>query len=328
MALKEFQIICSVINLTATGDIIKFRAPFSGTIKEIHLWTDTANTNGDNVFNLNKNGSDLYLGASRPKIAQSATVGSKTGLSDTVAFGDILLLQLESMATGGVNANLTMQILFDDGVSVSSSGYGVDKAPASPPTENDEFNSGALDAKWTQGTTGTAPTISHTEVDSHYLAKFSAANGGVYIGESFSPASSDFSVTAKFAARIRDNFQGVGLYVIDTANNPVGDGSGSEAFRVAAYSSSVYFHDYKNFSQLGAETNPVPKLSPIFLHIQRISGTWTAWFSLDGIAYLPISGSSTKSFTVGYIRLELFQSGATTKMRQAIDWVRRDWIFL
>lgn len=116
MALKEFQVICSVINITATGDVIKFRAPFAGTIKEIHIWTDSANTNGDHIFNLNKNGSDLYSGGARPTIAQNQTLGSKTGLSDAVAFGDILLLQLESVATGGVSANLTLQILFDDSI--------------------------------------------------------------------------------------------------------------------------------------------------------------------------------------------------------------------
>ena len=115
MALKEYQIICSITDIEATGDIIKFRAPFAGTIKEIHLWTDVANSNGDNVFNLNKNGSDLFAGGARPKIAQSATLGSKTGLSESVAFGDTLLLQLESMATGGVKAYLTLQIIFDDG---------------------------------------------------------------------------------------------------------------------------------------------------------------------------------------------------------------------
>lgn len=136
MALKEYQIICSIIPVAATGDIIKFRAPFAGSIKEIHLWTETANANGDNVFNLNKNGTDLFSGTDRPKIAQNQTSGSKTGLSESVAFGDVLLLQLESMASGGVAANLTLQILFDDGISaaVSSAIQSVTVDPTTAPS--------------------------------------------------------------------------------------------------------------------------------------------------------------------------------------------------
>lgn len=117
MALKEFQIVCSIIDIIATGNIIKFRVPFTGTLKQIDLWTNTANTSGDNVFNLNVAGSDLYSSGARPKIVQNATHGQKTGLSDALTFGDEIILQLESMATGGVGHDLVLQLVIEDGIS-------------------------------------------------------------------------------------------------------------------------------------------------------------------------------------------------------------------
>lgn len=116
MALKDYNIICSATDILADGDIIKFRSFIAGTIKEIHLLTDEANTDGDNVFNLNHNGSDLWSSGARPKIAQNDEIGSKTGLNIAVGFGDKFILQLESMATGGVKTNLQLQIIYDDGV--------------------------------------------------------------------------------------------------------------------------------------------------------------------------------------------------------------------
>lgn len=120
MALKEFQIIASIEDVIATGDIIKFRVPFSGTLKKVELWTNSANTNGDNIFNINVNGTDLFSGGSRPKITQNQTHGELTGLSNSLTAGHEVILQLESIATGGVKADLVLQLTIDDGITINS----------------------------------------------------------------------------------------------------------------------------------------------------------------------------------------------------------------
>lgn len=113
--LKEFQIIASFDDISVPGDVIKFRVPFTGVLKIIDLWTETANVSADCVFNLNVSGSDLYSSGARPKIAQSATHGQKTGLSDSLTFGDEIILQLETMSAGIVAHDLVLQLTIDDG---------------------------------------------------------------------------------------------------------------------------------------------------------------------------------------------------------------------
>jgi hypothetical protein len=115
MALKEYQTILSITPITSTGNLLEFIAPFSGTIKDLYFkTTGSANSSGDNIFNIAKNGTDLYSSGGRPKIAQGDVLGSKTNLSDAIVFGDVLTVKADSLASGGADANLVLIIIFDD----------------------------------------------------------------------------------------------------------------------------------------------------------------------------------------------------------------------
>lgn len=118
MADQQLEIILSKVPTPATGDFLAFPCPLNGTIKEIYFYTTgAANADADCVFNLAKNGTGLWATTARPKIAENATSGNKTGLSVPVSVGDILLPKLEVMSAGAVNPNLVMVIIFDDGLS-------------------------------------------------------------------------------------------------------------------------------------------------------------------------------------------------------------------
>ena len=219
-----------------------------------------------------------------------------------------------------------------DGTSGGSSGgvMSVDSPPASPTAQDDEFNSSTLNSKWTQATTGTAPTISiDSLVRGNYLAKFGAADGAVDISQDFVPGSSDFSVTACVYTDGRTNYQGVALYAIDSANNPVGNGTGSNAIRLAIFyngSVTVFMHDYLNYTLVGSSDTPIA-VGRYYLHIQRVGGTWLGAWSYNGVTW-HVLGTTSLSFVMAKIRLSFFQSTATTKQQGACDWVRRNWLFI
>jgi hypothetical protein len=203
--------------------------------------------------------------------------------------------------------------------------------PRSPAAEDDEFDSTTLDSKWTEVTAGTAPTITIDEGRrSNYLAEFPSADGSVTLSEDFIPGSADFSVTAKFHYQADHSFQGARLLVMDSSfNNGV-----SMAIMYAGGAqgvSEIRSNEWPSFSSIGTNVSPPTYTTTIFFHIERHSGSYNFWWSLDGFGWhQQPGGGSSLSFTVGKIRLFFFQapSGTTSKSSKSCDWVRRDWIFL
>lgn len=199
---------------------------------------------------------------------------------------------------------------------------GADGVPASPNAEDDEFDDTTLDAKWTEVTGGTAPTINiDTHIRSAYYAQFGAADGIVSLHQPFVPGAADCSITGKFSIAPVANFQGCAIYFYDTAM--------TTGIRIAMLFpiNGPYWHEYPSFTELGRD-NSTGYLSPIYLHLQRVGGTFTAYYSRNGISWIQLPSSSSQVFTISKIRLELFQSGAVVKQQTAIEWIRRDWLFI
>lgn len=192
-------------------------------------------------------------------------------------------------------------------------------------TEDDGFDVGTLDAKWTQTTSGTAPTIFINPQDalSCLVAKFSASGGALY-SQSFAPGSSDFSITAKFKVNCLIDYQGVAIYAFDAG--------GSNAVRLAYYHNSTaqaFLHDYPSFTQVSARGYSRPQ-GDIWLHLQRTTGSnsWSYAVSFDGASWDVALLLLNKSFTVAKIKFEFFNNTTSSPNRLAIDWIRRDWFFL
>lgn len=194
-------------------------------------------------------------------------------------------------------------------------------------TEDDGFDASSLDAKWTQSTTGTAPTMAYNpkEARSCALAKF-AANGAAYFDQVWVPGSADFSFTAKFYH--------FGTSAVQLIQLGVWDSTVVTGIRLNLYRHSGGYYDLQYVEEPGdvglLDTTygnaDLGVRGKIYLHIQRVSGTWTILYSFNGVAWRQVNTSS-KSFTVGKVRIGFDANGATAKNRMAIDWIRRDWFF-
>jgi hypothetical protein len=117
--INKYQTIYTGANLNApSSGILAIYALGAGTVKNVRVKVKTANTAGDTVFNLSKNGVDLFT--DELTIEQNETVVSLTGQSIAVVFGDILVLKLDSIATGGVIAPIAVQVESEELLVLSS----------------------------------------------------------------------------------------------------------------------------------------------------------------------------------------------------------------
>jgi hypothetical protein len=203
-----------------------------------------------------------------------------------------------------------------------------DDPPGSPNTEDDEFDSSSLDAKWTQTLTG-APTISiDTAVPSHYIATLQAGGSQreAELEQTYAPAG-DFSLTAKVIGALCEASVLADLWVLNTAET---EGLITQ-FRFVAVPEAAFFTvDASAFTERSAPDIGVVGGShdELYLHMQRVGTTVSGWYSFHGKSWrLLYSGS--KTFTVNKIRLRLTQPNtATLPVRLGVDWVRRDWLTL
>jgi hypothetical protein len=97
---------------TPASGVVALFALNGGTIKNVRVKVDAANTAGATRFNLSKNGTDLF--ATELTVAQNQTVISLTGLNIAVSRFDRLILNLETVSTGGVTAPIALQIESDE----------------------------------------------------------------------------------------------------------------------------------------------------------------------------------------------------------------------
>lgn len=106
--LNKYQVIYAGANLLApSAGVVMVYALGTGTIKNVRVKVKTANGAGSTVFNLSKNGVDQFT--TELTIASGQTAISTSGLSIAVVFGDILILKLTSISTGGVIAPVALQ---------------------------------------------------------------------------------------------------------------------------------------------------------------------------------------------------------------------------
>lgn len=329
MANKEFQIICAIEDVTATGDVIKFRVPFSGVLKQIDLWTNEANANGDNVFNLNIDGDDLFSSGDRPKLAENETHGQLVDLEEEVTFGDEVILQLEEMAIGGVKSDLVLQLTIDDGVSAGSGGaVGILAPPKTSNSDDDEFEGNSLNTSiWTK--TGGATQESYNDkIQSAYHFQLNPTET-LSLWRSYTNAG-NFSVTLCFSIGLTStNNSGIDFTIND--NNGSADGSNLVQMQYL-YDTGAKIRTNKRDAgsytyNIGVSSIASPDfVDSAFLHFQRSGSNWLCYFSYNGVRWTLLSTISL-SMTVASIRIIGF-TDASNKTSGAFHWIRFNWITL
>jgi len=250
-------------------------------------------------------------------------VGTKSGNTDEVMSatgsftpGNVLMTDANGNAVdGGATPGAGGLLYIRDGLSATP-----DPAPSSPHTQDDEFLSASLDVKWTVLTNTAAAVDFNTTLKSHIAVKFTG-NQDYLIKQAFAPGSADFSMTACFRIFIAGNFNGVAIYAYDAAESN-GARTCYEWGPHATY--GVRTTGTWNFSVATLNATVADK---VYLHLQRVSGAWTSWFSLNGIAWFKIGGSSP-SFTVDHITVDMTQSGLTTPNYVGCDFFRVNWLTL
>ena len=198
-----------------------------------------------------------------------------------------------------------------------------DIPPSSPNTEDDEFNSSTLDAKWTKDTDAAADDVD-TTWPSHAFAKFT---GDQYysLEQDYAPAG-QFSLTMKAHFAQQANYQQVFIEIWDSPGTTgvqfgyAYNGGSRKAF-IHSITSGSWTYDVRTLTLSPTNT--------IYLHIQRDgSNNWRIAVSFDGFSFWVVGSTYSKTFSVDHFKIGIDQNNATIPMLAGIDWVRRDWITL
>ena len=206
-----------------------------------------------------------------------------------------------------------------------------DTPPASPNANNDEFTGSALAAAWTI-TANTAAAVSYNKNAPSHLWVQHTANTTYNISKSFVPGSADFALTAKVLVAPLGNYPYLNVVLSDTSGDVYGTpGSATANILCFSQSSGVNFAVHKNVA--GTITYGTPLATPLgisqlYWHIQRVGGTWTAWYSINGVGFYAYTGWTPGTPTVNYLNVTMAQNGATNHNVYAIDFLRFNLFFL
>jgi hypothetical protein len=222
---------------------------------------------------------------------------------------------------------------------ISSGGGGngylsFDSHPSSPNSANDEFEGLALSSQWTvQKNTAAVVNYSSYALGSIWIKH--SGNTGFVISQPFAPGTADVSVTMKGNATIQANYDSLTLQLSDSPQDLINVPGTSNGLSLSFTGGSpiVQVNCWTNGtrSQSSAPKAIAAGQTQIYLHLQRVSGTWTFWYSYNGTVFLPASsaGVTVPTFTIGYIVLVSERYGATAPSSYfSFDFVRVNQIFL
>jgi len=201
-----------------------------------------------------------------------------------------------------------------------------DKPPANPSPYDDEFTGKQLGSKWRLWSSSAAGVDYSTIWPSWMRVRFNG-NQGHNIRQPFT-AEGDFSVTLKFSYSVRQNYQGVRIYMLDSAlTNAVittfAFGGSTTNISLNTMDNGVYAYD-RTLTSIG----PITPVCSGYLHMQRNSTNWRSTFSTDGMSFLPIHAVYSKTMTPAYVSIELSQSGSTFGVNCGIDWFRKNYMMV
>jgi hypothetical protein len=268
---------------------------------------------------------------------------SVDGLSGTLADAQKVAVRKNSGSTVGTRkrlnliegSNVTLTVA-DDGtddevdVTIASSGgtggglQYPDEPPASPNTEDDEFDDTSLDAKWTE--TSTAASVDYGGDIPSCVSAYFSGNQSYQLAQDYAPSGA-FALTAKFNVFALDNYA---QCYIDCFDDDESDGIRAAYVTVVGYlrwSFSVKTTGSWSYDTFYATVQAMT-VGTVFIHVARDgSNNWSLWASSDGRAWGRI-GTTAKTLSMDHFVLSVDQNGQTRPCRMCIDWVRRDWLSL
>lgn len=215
-----------------------------------------------------------------------------------------------------------------------------DTVPGSPSAYDDEFSTSPLNAKWTPytlvgGSPAKATSTDVNVVPSRWRGHFRQANADTqqWLKQSFAPGNADFDVTLKGEGVLISGNMGFYLACMD-ATEQTGVKSAIE-FNSSKSSTINSLNAQVGVCTSGVFNNHVVDVSVYgssvwYLHLQRVSGTWSIHLSHDGVSWQLI-GTTSQAVTVDHLTIGM---GVTTGIAvgtdvwMAIDWVRVNWLRL
>lgn len=213
------------------------------------------------------------------------------------------------------------------GAIVNGLALSYEPTPSTTQTQDDEFNSSSLDAKWSVINNSVAAVDIDTTWRSHIYLRYSG-NQRYTIQQSYAPSGA-FSLTMAGFLVSLTNFQGAMIRVRDNSNN-------------AVYAKFVWVNGLQgrlDTLDAGVETNrrtanlfasSQSYAGKFYIQLQRDgSNNWMAWVSYNGLIWVPVGTSVySKTMTVDNFQIDFLQDTATTTCLVGLDFVRRDWISL
>ena len=206
-----------------------------------------------------------------------------------------------------------------------------DTAPASPNAANDEFEGASLAAVWNV-TANTADATSYNSITPSSLWIKHTDNHTYSMSKSFVPGASDFAVTAKVYASPTSNYQYMQVILGDTQGDVYASpGSSNAVMATFSWSTTCGVAVHKNISgstTYGTQITVPVGMSRVYFHVQRVSGTWSVWWSTNGVSFFPYTGWTPSAPTVSYVTFTANQNTSTTHAIYAIDYLRFNLFFL
>lgn len=356
--IEKFQKAYEQTVTTTRIGLIGFRAPEDSTITELIIYcTISLQTT---IFNLRVNGTPLFAGGGRP----SVTAGGDafvvvSGLSEVVDQGDLVTLDVDQASQGGVSG-ISFQVTFDNGSSgippggadgdvltkQSGADYDADwEAPtgggggsigtfladapfATPGAEDDEFDAGTLDAKWSFMGAGQGPLVVTSGYAGSFLKMIPDVSDYPNLRGIYQPTT---DVDQAWVIKLHP---GRNLGSSDWQGLMIGDTGTAHAWW-----GYVYDPNDKKIKSIGYTSSTTPNSGPtdvgtlfttehevrgLYIKVRYVSSTKTVYgyVSTDGINYYLVGSQGTNGGG-GANRVGIVCYGGETTNVHLIDWFRR-----
>lgn len=324
--------------VSAAGVFHNFPVPKASTLKAIGIEIEAVLASAV-TFDVLKNGVTVFAApGDRPTIAAGQTRVILNTLNVALAQFDYLSFSVDGVPSGGI---VVKGILTDieNGIVIPSGGSGFsspDTPPAAPHADDEEFDSSGLSSAWTE-VQNTQPTLTYVAANTALTRSWLRVNttGRYQIRKPATATTGDFSLTAKIAAVLRTDNHRMSLFLGDT--NGLFPTNGIE-ISYGHSASSAYLFCYRVVS--GARTVQTSEsLQPpggtpftagvsnnppfIYVHVQRVGGVISAWWSRNGATWERFTGQFTSTFSTAFLSI-MARAEGTSATSYGVDWIRRD----